>query len=143
MAAINFFNQDLSFKLPNPRKTTAWIRGVINREKKQLVHLNYIFCSDQYLLEINQQYLKRQTLTDIITFDNSEDKAVIEGDVFISIERVKANALSLETDFDEEIHRVLIHGVLHLVGYSDKSRQDKSDMRKKEDAYLSLRKKRL
>jgi probable rRNA maturation factor len=140
MAAINFFNQDLSFKLPKPRKTTAWIREVINREKKQLVHLNYIFCSDKYLFEINQQYLKHETLTDIITFDNSENKGMIEGDVFISIERVKANAKTLETDFDEEIHRVLVHGVLHLAGYSDKSKQEKSVMRKKEDAYLSLRK---
>jgi probable rRNA maturation factor len=140
MAAINFFNQDLSFKLPKPRKTTAWIREVINREKKRLVHLNYIFCSDKYLFEINQQYLKHETLTDIITFDNSENKGMIEGDVFISIERVKANAKTLETDFDEEIHRVLVHGVLHLAGYSDKSKQEKSVMRKKEDAYLSLRK---
>lgn len=140
MAAINFFNQDLTFKLPKPRKTTTWIQEVINREKKQMVHLNYIFCSDKYLLEINQQYLKHKTLTDIITFDTSEDKGVIEGDVFISIERIRVNAIALETDFDEEIHRVLIHGVLHLVGYSDKSKQDKSDMRKKEDVYLSLRK---
>ncbi len=140
MAAINFFNQDLSFKLPKPRKTTAWIQEVINREKKHLVHLNYIFCSDKYLLEINQQYLKHKTLTDIITFDTSEDKGVIEGDVFINVERVRANAIALKIGFDEEIHRVLIHGVLHLVGYSDKSKQDKSDMRKKEDAYLSLRK---
>ena len=140
MAAINFFNQDLSFKLPKPRKTITWIQEVINREKKRLVNLNYIFCSDQYLLEINQQYLKHKTLTDIITFDNSENKGVIEGDVFISLERVKANAIALRTDLDEEIHRVLIHGVLHLVGYSDKSKRTKFGMRKKEDAYLSLRK---
>lgn len=140
MATINFFNQDLSFKLPKPRKTTSWIREVIRREKKQLILLNYIFCSDQHLLGINQQYLNHQTFTDIITFDNSEEEGMIEGDVFISIERVKANAAAFESEFDEEVHRVLIHGVLHLAGYSDKSKQEKSDMRKKEDAYLSLRK---
>lgn len=140
MAAVNFFNQDLSFKLPKPRKTASWIREVIQREKKQLILLNYIFCSDQHLLGINQQYLNHQTFTDIITFDNSEGEGIIEGDVFISIERVKANAAAFETEFDEEVHRVLIHGVLHLAGYSDKSKQEKSDMRKKEDAYLSLRK---
>lgn len=142
MAAINFFSQDLSFKLPTPRKTSTWIREVISQEKKKLVQLNYIFCSDQYLLQINQQYLNHHTLTDIITFDNSEEIATIEGDVFISVERVKENAGSLETAFDEELHRVLIHGVLHLAGYTDKSNRKKLEMRKKEDAYLSLRKHR-
>lgn len=140
MASINFFNQDLPFKLPKPRKTTAWIRKVILLEKKKLVQLNYIFCSDQYLQEINQKYLQHKSLTDIITFDNKEITGVIEGDVFISIERIKENSFEWGADLQEEIHRVLIHGVLHLVGYSDKTKQDKSRMRKKEDAYLSLRK---
>ncbi|MEX1240384.1 MAG: rRNA maturation RNase YbeY [Cyclobacteriaceae bacterium] len=139
MADVEFFNQDTTFKLPRPRKTKQWIRDVVSGEKKQLAHLNYIFCTDEYLLSINRQYLKHETLTDIITFDNSEEGGVIEGDIFISIERVRANASGLKTDFDEELHRVLIHGVLHLSGYSDKSTRDKSRMRKKEDAYLSLR----
>ena len=140
MAYINFFNHNYPFKLPKPRKTTAWIRKVIVLEKKKLVQLNYIFCSDQYLLEINQKYLQHKSLTDIITFDNKEITGVIEGDVFISIERIKENSFEWGTDLLEEVHRVLIHGVLHLVGYSDKTKQDKSMMRKKEDAYLSLRK---
>lgn len=140
MALINYFNQDLSFKLTKPKNTSLWIEGVIEREKKKLIQLNYIFCSDDHLLEINQEYLKHQTLTDIITFDNSDgDGESIEGDVFISIERVRENAKTLKTDFDVELHRVLIHGVLHLLGYSDKSDIQKARMRKKEDAYLSLR----
>jgi probable rRNA maturation factor len=139
MAAIDFFNQDIPFKLSRPRKTTRWIREVISREKQELAHLSYIFCSDEYLLAINQQYLKHKTLTDIITFDYS-DGGPIEGDVFVSVDRVRANAEELKTAFDDELHRVLIHGVLHLIGYSDKSPAEKLAMRKKEDAYLSLRK---
>lgn len=139
MARVDFFNQDISFKLAKPGKTRKWIQEVITREKKALAHLNYIFCSDEYLLGINQQYLKHKTLTDIITFDNSETRGMIEGDIFISIERVRANAEALETAFDDELHRVIIHGVLHLIGYGDKSPGKKLRMRKKEDAYLSLR----
>lgn len=139
MASINFFSQNLPFKLKTPRKTAAWIKAVIKKEKKELNQLNYIFCSDEYLKKINTRYLNHNTYTDIITFDNSEDPYNIEGDVFISIDRVKDNANSLNTDFDTELHRVLIHGVLHLLGYSDKRAAKKTEMRKKEDAYLSLR----
>jgi rRNA maturation RNase YbeY len=138
MALVDFFDQDISFKIPKPRKTTRWIRSVIAEENKELTHLNYIFCSDQYLLKINKDYLGHNTLTDIITFDNSEPGGGIEGDIFISIERVRSNAEGLKTDFLHELHRVLIHGVLHLIGYKDKSHGDKALMRKKEDAYLSL-----
>lgn len=139
MAKINFFSQDISFKLARPAETRRWIQQVIAEEGKTLVHLNYIFCSDAYLLQINQQYLNHRTLTDIITFDNSEGEGLIEGDVFISMERVRANAAELNVSSDDEMHRVLIHGVLHLIGYGDKSAGQKSLMRKKEDAYLSLR----
>lgn len=139
MAAINFFTQDIPFKIPHPVKTRKWIREVIVREKHRLVQLNYIFCSDDYLLAINQQYLRHKTLTDIITFDHREAAGDIEGDIFISVERVKANALELGVDFDVELHRVIIHGVLHLAGHKDKSREQKLRMRKKEEAYLSLR----
>ncbi len=138
MAAVEFFNQGISFKLSNSRKTKSWIRKVIGLESKKLEHLNYIFCSDQSLLSINQQYLNHDTFTDIITFDNSDDSESIEGDIYISVERVRENAAELKTDFEEELHRVLIHGVLHLIGYGDKSAREKSTMRKKEDAYLSL-----
>ncbi|MEX2235021.1 MAG: rRNA maturation RNase YbeY [Cyclobacteriaceae bacterium] len=139
MAAVDFFNQDIAFKLPKPIKTRRWILEVIRREKKRLAHLNYIFCSDEYLLALNQKYLKHKTLTDIITFDTSEIKGIIEADIFVSIERVRANAEELQIGADDEVHRVLIHGVLHLLGYSDKSKAQKTTMRKKEDAYLSLR----
>src|SRR5687768_10724065 len=128
MANIEFFNQDLSFKLPKPRKTKLWIHDVIRKEKKQLAHLNYIFCSDDYLLSINKEYLNHKTLTDIITFDHSETRDQIEGDIFISIDRVAANAEELATDFDQELHRVLIHGVLHLIGYGDKTPTEKMRM---------------
>jgi rRNA maturation RNase YbeY len=139
MALINFYNQDISFKLPKPRKTTQWLKEVILQEKRDLVQINYIFSSDTYLLEMNQKYLNHNTLTDIITFDNSADKHSVEADIFISIDRVKENAAELGTSFDEELHRVLVHGVLHLTGHTDKSPQAKVNMRKKEDAYLSLR----
>jgi rRNA maturation RNase YbeY len=140
MADINFFSQDLPFKISKPRKTAQWLRQVVVSEKKELVQVNYIFCSDKYLLSLNTQYLKHRTLTDIITFDNSEKPGVIEGDIFVSIERVRENAETLQVDFDHELHRVLVHGVLHLANYSDKTPSEKGQMRKKEDAYLSLRK---
>jgi rRNA maturation RNase YbeY len=139
MAVINFFSQDLPFKLSKPRKTAEWIKEVIRKERRLLVSVNYIFCSDKFLLDLNRKYLNHRTLTDIITFDNGDGGASIEGDIFISIERVQANALTFETKFEEEVHRVIVHGVLHLAGYTDKSREQKDAMRKKEDAYLSLR----
>lgn len=139
MAQISFFSQDLPFKFPKPASTRRWIKEVLKKERQQLSALNYIFCSDQYLLTLNEQFLKHKTLTDIITFDNSELPGVVEGDVFISLERVKENAVKFKTTVDDELHRVMVHGVLHLVGYSDKSPRDRSLMRKKEDAYLSLR----
>lgn len=139
MGSIRFFTEDIAFKLPHPRKTTAWIKSAILKEKHSLGELNYIFCSDEHLLKINIEYLNHKTLTDIITFDNSDEHGVIEGDIFISIDRVRDNAAKFSSDFDSELHRVLIHGVLHLAGYSDKTPEQKTAMRKKEDAYLSLR----
>jgi probable rRNA maturation factor len=139
MALINFFSEDLSFKLDHPRKTSNWIKTAILTEKRNLEQLNFIFCSDSYLLQINKDYLNHKTLTDIVTFDQSEDAKVIQGDIFISIERIKDNAQKFNVSFDSEIHRVIIHGVLHLIGYGDKNPTAKAKMRKKEDAYLSLR----
>jgi probable rRNA maturation factor len=138
MAKINFHNQDIKFTLPHPRKTSNWIQSVVKKEKRTLKELNYIFCSDESLIEINIQFLNHRTFTDIITFDNSESLE-IEADIFISIDRVKDNSEKLKVPFDQEIHRVIVHGVLHLLGYSDKTLKLKSEMRKKEDAYLSLR----
>jgi probable rRNA maturation factor len=138
MPKIHFFIEDITFKLSNPRKVVSWINNSIKSEGAVLASINYIFCSDEYLLDINRQYLNHNTYTDIITFDNSEEQNSIEGDIFISIERVKENAVKFNKSFESELHRVIIHGVLHLLGYSDKSSRKKAVMRKKEDTYLSL-----
>lgn len=138
MPVIQFFQEKTRFKLPHPRKTSQWILSAANSEKNHVAGINFIFCSDQYLKALNLEYLAHNTFTDIITFDYSDDSG-IQGDVFISVERVRENSEKFQTDFDDEIHRVIIHGVLHLMGYSDKSKTAKARMRKKEDAYLSLR----
>jgi probable rRNA maturation factor len=138
MAAINFFVEKIRFKLPNPRKTSNWVKSVVRKEGFYLNEINFIFCSDDHLGEINLQYLNHKTLTDIITFDYSSERE-LQGDIFISIPRVKENAVKFKIDLDSELHRVIIHGVLHLMGFSDKSKSEKSIMREKEDACLSLR----
>jgi rRNA maturation RNase YbeY len=139
MAPVQFFSEETDFKLPHPRKTSTWIKSTILKERKALGHLNFIFCPDEYLRQINIEYLNHQTYTDIVTFDTSEVKGTIEGDIFISIDRVSENAEKFKRPFDEELHRVIIHGVLHLIGYGDKTKADKVKMRGKEDSYLSLR----
>lgn len=139
MASLRFFDEQVKFRLPHPRKTANWIKESIIKEGKRLIELNFIFCTDDYLHQINVQYLKHRTLTDIITFDHGDDPGSIRGEIYISIDRVRANAAVFHASFDDELHRVLIHGVLHLSGYSDKSPRQKATMRKKEDAYLSLR----
>lgn len=138
MASVNFFFQSIPFKVPAPRKTASWIKAAIKKEKYSLNELNFIFCTDEELYQINLQYLKHKTYTDIVTFDNSDVKKVIEGDIYISIDRVRDNAIQFGIDFTTELRRVIIHGVLHLLGYSDKTAALKKEMRKKEDAYLSL-----
>ena len=125
--------------MSRPRITTLWIKNAIKKEKRKLHSLNYVFCSDEYLVKLNSQYLKHKTLTDILTFDYSNDPKSINGEIYISIERVKENAAMFKGSFDEELHRVMVHGVLHLIGYNDKSATDKALMREKEEAYLSLR----
>ena len=139
MASINFFSEKIRFKLPSERKTSNWIKSVIKKEGFSISEINFIFCSDERLSEINLQYLNHKTLTDIITFDYSVEHQ-LQGDIFISIPRVKENALKFKVDLDSELHRVIIHGVLHLIGFSDNSKSEKATMREKEDACLSLRK---
>jgi probable rRNA maturation factor len=136
---IRFFSESTDFCLAKPRKTIQWIKTAVSKEKGAVLELNYIFCSDEYLLSLNQGYLKHNTLTDIITFDYSNSKKAIEGEIYISVDRVLENSKKLKTPFNEELDRVIIHGVLHLCGYKDKAAADKSRMRKKEDTYLSLR----
>ena len=136
--SIQFFEEDIKFLLKNKRKLRNWFRATILKEGGKPGTLNFIFCSDSYLLEINTSYLNHNTFTDIITFDLSEDKQTVSGDIFISIERVKENAKSFKISFPWELNRVLIHGILHLLGYQDKTPSQKKEMRSKEDYYLSL-----
>jgi probable rRNA maturation factor len=138
-STIYFFYEDVDFNFTAIRNTKSWLKGVIRAENKKLAELCYIFCSDAILADVNLQYLRHTTLTDIITFDIGEDVHIVEGEIYISIERVKDNAAKFKVSFDQELHRVMVHGVLHLLGYSDKTPQQKKIMRKKEDAYLSLR----
>lgn len=137
---ILFFEEDIKFTLKDKNHIRQWIYETIVKEKKCLENLNFIFCSDAYLLDINIQYLKHHTFTDIITFDNSEKKNTISGDIFISIERIKENAKAYKTTFVNELHRVIIHGTLHLLDYTDKTKEAKILMTQKENEYLALRK---
>jgi probable rRNA maturation factor len=137
---IEFISEDVEFELTNPNLVSEWITNIIESHDHELVNLTYIFCSDDYLHEINVEYLDHDTLTDIITFDNADEEGIVEGDIFISIDRVNDNAKELGTTFDDELHRVLIHGVLHLLGFKDKTEEQEALMRKQEDSSLSLRK---
>ena len=137
--AIHFFTEDISFSLDKEDNTRTWLEKIIITEGYQVENISYIFCSDDHLLKMNQQYLNHDTLTDIITFDHSEQEEGLVADIFISIERVRDNADSLNKDFSDELHRVIIHGLLHLFGLNDKTDVEKQEMREKEDACLSLR----
>lgn len=139
MPSINFFEEDISFKLKNKTAVKQWIKAAIEAEGYKLKELNYIFCSDEYLLKINQQYLDHDTYTDIVTFDNSEKEGVTEGDIFISIDRIRENAVKFNSGEINELHRVIIHGALHLLGYLDKTAEKKKIMTGKEDYYLGQR----
>lgn len=135
--AIRFFYEDTHFKIKKPKKTKEWLITASKKEKRNIKELNYIFCNDSFLLEINTNFLKHKTLTDIITFDYSVKK-FISGEIYISVDRVEENSSKFICSFDEEILRVMIHGVLHLLGYKDNTKRDSALMRKKEEAYLSL-----
>ncbi len=133
---IYYFTEDILFELLDKEDTAIWIQQVITQEGAQLVHLNFIFCSDTYLHAQNVQYLQHDTLTDVITFSYSEDQHQIEGEVYISIDRVQDNAATYGVEFWQELYRVMIHGVLHLLGYGDKTAEQQAQMREKEDFYL-------
>ncbi|HEV8515115.1 MAG TPA: rRNA maturation RNase YbeY [Cyclobacteriaceae bacterium] len=134
---IRFFYEETKFKIVHPRKTVKWIIESARREKRLILDINYIFCSDDYLLGLNKEFLDHNTFTDIITFDSSEGKN-ISGEIYISLDRVRENSLKFNSHFNDELLRVMIHGVLHLTGYKDKKPREISTMRKKEEAYLSL-----
>jgi rRNA maturation RNase YbeY len=132
---IHFCTEDITFSLKEKLKHKAWLNEVAKQEAKKILELTYVFCSDEYLLQINQEYLNHDTLTDIVTFDNSEDPKKIEGDIFISIERVRENGNKLGTS-ETELERVMVHGLLHLLGYKDKKKEDKALMTEKENFYI-------
>ena len=134
---ISFFSEDCGFALKNQSKHIDWILQSLDKEVYKSDYLNFIFCSDEYLLNINIQYLNHDYYTDIITFDNSEDDK-IAGDIFISIDRAAENSKEFSVNLDEEIRRLIIHGTLHLIGYKDGTAEEKKIMRAKEDYYLSL-----
>jgi len=135
--AIHFSQTEITFKLKNKQVLKTWIKKVIEKEKLSLGEVAYTFCSDDELLKINQQFLEHDTYTDIITFDYREGK-VVNGEIHISVDRVAENAGKFKTTFELELHRVMIHGVLHICGYKDKSKLHKEEMRKKEDSSLKL-----
>ncbi|MDR0419755.1 MAG: rRNA maturation RNase YbeY [Prevotellaceae bacterium] len=132
---INFFSEDIRYTLRHKKKLRGWIIAIVKNEEMSLNCLNFIFCSDPYLLSINQQYLHHNYFTDVITFDYSEG-SVISGDIFISIDTVKSNAVEYEVPFTNELHRVMVHGVLHLCGYKDNTDIGRIEMKGREDFYL-------
>jgi rRNA maturation RNase YbeY len=136
---IHYFTEDITFRLIQPQITSTWIQKVIHQEGYKLEHLNFIFCSDAFLLNKNLQYLQHDTLTDILTFDHAESPKVIEGDIYISIERVRDNATTYQHQFEQELYTVMIHGVLHLLGYPDESPTEAATMRQKEAFYVASR----
>lgn len=137
--SILFHSEGIPFVLKQKAEIRKWIRSTIESENHRCGDISFIFCSDDYLIEMNIQYLNHDTLTDIITFDNSEEKGLIEGDVFISIDRIRDNSSQFNTSERDELHRVIIHGILHLLGYSDKGKEHKANMTAKENYYLEAR----
>ncbi|KRG30043.1 rRNA maturation RNase YbeY [Salegentibacter mishustinae] len=133
---INFYSEN-DFELQEEKSFDTWIRKVISSEEKQLGEINYIFCDDHYLYKINLKFLDHDTYTDIISFDNSEGDE-LNGDIFISIDRVTENAKEYNVDFSDELKRVMIHGILHLCGYGDKTESEDALMRQKEDEKIGL-----
>ena len=129
------YNYEIDFLLPNESDISVWILNTISTEGYKIEEINYVFCDDDYLHKLNVEFLNHDTLTDVISFDYSVGK-IIQGDIFISVERVRENALEFNTTFENELMRVMIHGVLHYCGYKDKSESDELTMRAKEDFYL-------
>ncbi|GGK73031.1 rRNA maturation RNase YbeY [Rufibacter glacialis] len=133
---IEFFTEEVEFEVKNEEKVKTWLSEIISKYSFELESLNYIFCSDEYLHQMNVEYLEHDTLTDVITFDNSDVEGVIEGDVFISIDRIVDNAATFNISQEEELHRVMAHGLLHLLGFDDKTPEKKALMRSKENECL-------
>ena len=135
---ISYFYEDTKFVFKGKQRNNRWLRLVAESEIRRLGDLSIIFCSDPYILDINLKYLQHDYFTDIITFDYCEGEK-ISGDLFISIDSVRENAVFYGTEFEDELNRVMVHGVLHLIGYDDHTKAEQKTMREKENYYLSLR----
>ena len=135
---IRYFCEDIRFTYKNKLANNRWLKMVAGSEIRKIGDINVIFCSDNYILDGNMKYLQHDYFTDIITFDYCEGK-VLSGDLFISVDSVRENSIEFGTDFEEELHRVIVHGVLHLIGYDDHTEEDKKVMRQKENYYLQMR----
>ena len=136
--AIHFFSENTRFDLPQKIKRKNWLKDIIQSRNYKIGDLNYIFCDDEYLHQINIDYLNHNTYTDIITFDNSESEGVIAGDIFISVDRVRENAIKHKQPESKEFSRVLAHGVFHLMGYKDKTKEQALTMRAQEELAIEL-----
>lgn len=136
--AIHFFSEEIPYTLKEKLNRKRWLTKIATNAGFKIKELNYVFCSDEYLYQMNRDYLKHDTYTDIITFDNSEKKDDIEGDIFISIDRVRENAKTLAQEVETEMNRVLAHGLLHLMGYKDKTQEETALMRLKEEESIKL-----
>ena len=136
--AIHFFTEEISFALKEKLNRKRWLTKIATNAGFKIKELNYVFCSEEYLYQMNRNYLKHDTYTDIITFDNSEKKDEIEGDIFVSIDRVRENAKTHNQEVETEMNRVLAHGLLHLMGYKDKTKEEAALMRIKEEESIKL-----
>lgn len=134
---IQYFFEQID-QIEISESTTIWLANIIQKETKKPGEINYIFCDDEYLLQVNRDYLQHDYYTDIITFDYVKGNT-ISGDIFVSLPRISDNASTLSKNFEDELHRVLAHGILHLCGYKDKTEEEEKEMRSKEDFYLALR----
>ncbi len=135
---VSYFLQDIDFVFKHKRLNNSWLKLVAESEIKKLGNINIIFCSDNYILDVNVKYLGHDYFTDIITFDYCE-KDILSGDLFISIDTVRDNAEFYKTEFNDELNRVIVHGLLHLIGYDDHTPEEQKIMREKENYYLELR----
>lgn len=135
---VRYFTEDISFDFKQRLLNNRWLKFVAGSEMKKLGNINIIFCSDNYILDVNMKYLQHDYFTDIITFDYCEDD-FLSGDLFISIDSVKENAIYYGAEFEDELNRVIVHGILHLIGFDDHTEEQSREMRYKEDYYLSLR----
>ena len=135
---VSYFTEDITFPFTLKRLTSKWLKFVAHSEARRLGDISIIFCSDQYILDVNRKYLNHDYYTDIITFDYCEGD-LLSGDLFISIDSVRENAAFYGTAFENELNRVIVHGVLHLIGYDDHTEEEITQMRSKEDFYLLQR----